>query len=167
MHRIGFLLALALAGPAIAAPADVSVCFVPAEACADRIEAAIDGAASEIRVQAYGFTARGILAALVRAKARGVDVAVLLDKSDERGKRAGLSAMLDAGIPVAIDRVGGIAHVKAIVIDRRLVIGGSYNYTASAERRNVEDVTITESPAVAALFLAEWQARQAQASPPD
>lgn len=162
---VAVALLAALCGPATAEPvtARVDACFVPAESCLPRIVAAIDGARSEIRVQAYGFTSLPILAALARARARSVDVSVILDRSDERGKRVGLSAMRKAGIPAVIDRVAGIAHVKAIVIDRRVVIGGSYNYTASAERRNVEDVTITESPELAALFLGEWNARHAAA----
>lgn len=163
-HALALLLALS-AAPALAdpAPAVVDTCFVPAEHCDGRIVAAIDAATRSIRVEAYGFSARPIIAALARAKARGVDVAVLLDKSNERA-RGGLAAMQRAGIPVWIDRVSGIAHVKAIVIDERLVIGGSYNFTASAERRNVEDVTFTNSPQVAGDFARNWQQRRDRAS---
>jgi phosphatidylserine/phosphatidylglycerophosphate/cardiolipin synthase-like enzyme len=164
------LLAAALLCPAGAdarpAPAGVDVCFVPSNACAARIVAAIDAARREVRVQAYGFTSAVVIAALLRAHARGVDVAVLLDRSNERGRHPGLSALRAAGVPVWIDAVRGIAHVKAVVIDRHLVIGGSYNYTASAERRNVEDVTFTESEEIAARFLRDWRARRAVARPP-
>jgi phosphatidylserine/phosphatidylglycerophosphate/cardiolipin synthase-like enzyme len=127
---------------------------------------AIDGARREIRVQAYGITAGPILAAIERARGRGVDVAALLDRSNEAPPRTGLTALQRAGVPVWIDAVAGIAHIKAIVIDRHLVIGGSYNYTASAERRNVEDVTFTDSPDLAARFLADWQQRRAGARAP-
>ncbi len=54
------LLPLALAAlPAQAQklPAEVSVCFVPGEQCAVRIVAVIATARSEVRVQAYGFSA--------------------------------------------------------------------------------------------------------------
>ena len=151
---------------ASAAPPSVDVCFVPAESCASRIVAAIDGARREIRVQAYGITAAPILAAITRARARGVDVAALLDRSNEQGLRTGLAALQRGGVPVWIDAVPGIAHIKAIVIDRHLVIGGSYNYTAAAERRNVEDVTFTDSPALAARFLEDWRQRRSLARPP-
>lgn len=157
----------ATAAAAQPAPAAVDVCFVPATSCVDAVVAAIDGARSEIRVEAYGFTSAPILAALVRAHARGVDVAVLLDRSAERGRRTGLTDMEAASIPVWIDRVSGIAHIKAIIIDRRLVVGGSYNYTASAERRNVEDVTLTDSPEIAVRFLRNWQHRRALAEAPE
>jgi phospholipase D len=144
-----------------AATASITVCFVPEEACASRIVAAIDGAHTEIRVQAYGFTSPPILDALVRAEGRGVDVAVLLDKSNQRETSSGAMVIAHAEIPVWIDRPSGIAHNKVIVIDRRLVVGGSMNYTKSAASRNVENVTFTESPEVAGWFLENWSARRA------
>jgi phospholipase D len=117
--RSALSVAIALLLPTVSvaqpATATVDVCFVPAERCADRIIWAIDGATTAIRVEAYGFSSRPILEALLRAHARGVDVAVLLDRSDERGRRIGLSAMEAGGIPTWIDRVSGIAHIKAIV----------------------------------------------------
>ena len=39
-----------------------------------------------VRVQAYGFTSKPIIAGLANAKERGVDVAVILDKSDEHAR---------------------------------------------------------------------------------
>ena len=143
--------------------AQVSVCFVPGEPCASQIVDAIGAARGEVRVQAYGFSAAPIIAALVAARARGVDVAVILDRSDERRLCDFGATLLAAGVKVWIDHVPGIAHNKIIVIDRRIVIGGSYNYTLSAERRNAENVTIIESEAVAARFLANWARRQAAA----
>ncbi len=153
-----------LAVPALAheekLPAEVSVCFVPGEPCGAEIVAAIGAARREVRVQAYGFSAPSILAALAAARARGVDVAVILDRSDERRLCDRAGQLLAAGVPVWIDHVPGIAHNKIIVIDRRIVIGGSYNYTASAERRNVENVTFIESEPVAARFLDNWARRR-------
>ena len=159
------LLALLLLFPALAwaqaGPATVSVCFVPGEACGAQIAALIGGARSEVRVQAYGFSAPDILAALADARARGVDVAVILDKSDRKRLCGQDSELLAAGVPIWIDHLPGIAHNKVIVIDRHLTIGGSYNVTRSAETRNAENVTIIDSPAIAARFLGNWSARQA------
>lgn len=142
-------------------PALVSVCFTPGEACGARITAAIEHARAEVRVQAYGFSAPPILQALAEARERGVDVAVILDKSDARRLCDRQSDLLAAGVKMWIDHMPGIAHNKVIVIDRHLVIGGSYNFTSSAERRNAENVTMIDSEPIAALFLANWQSRQA------
>ncbi|MBN8874880.1 MAG: phospholipase D family protein [Rhodospirillales bacterium] len=153
------------APPAGPVAAQVSVCFVPAQQCDTAITAAIDAARDSIRVQAYGFTAPRILRALAAAHDRGIDVQIILDKSNEPEGRqvqsAGASFTRDVGIPTWIDDTVAIAHNKLIVIDGHLVIGGSYNYTSSAERRNAENVTFIDSPAVAAMYLANWDLRRA------
>lgn len=155
-------------------PAQVAVCFVPAQKCDAGIVAAIESARHTIRVQAYGFTAAPILTALAAAKARGVDVAVILDKSNDpevrhgghrttsaRALNSGAPFTAAAGIPTWIDHTVAIAHNKVIVIDGHLVIGGSYNYTASAEHRNAENVTFIDSQDIAALYLTNWDGRRA------
>jgi phospholipase D len=143
----------------------VSACFTPAQTCIDLIVGALNRAHSQIRVQAYGFTSAPILSALVSAKQRGVDVSVILDKSDERapsGRRTdGADFVARAGIPVLIDYRPAIAHNKVIVIDEHIVLTGSYNFTAAAEHRNAENVTLIDSEEVASNFLANWESRRA------
>lgn len=151
-------------GPVVA---PIAVCFIPAERdCFAQIVAAIAAARREIRVQAYGFTAPDVIGALVAAKRRGVDVQIVLDKSDERQRSdSGAVALARVGVPVWIDRHAAIAHNKVIIIDDHLVIGGSANYTRAAESRNAENVIFTESPEVAGWFLENWASRRAASSP--
>ncbi|MGG6893704.1 phospholipase D family protein [Rhizobium sp. BR 315] len=136
----------------------VSVCFTPAERCDARIVDAIDKAQSSIRVQAYGFTSLPIIHALQRAARREVEVLAILDKVNDR-KYSGATLLEAAGIPVWIDFEPAIAHNKILVIDSRLVIGGSYNFTQAAQKRNAENVTFIESPQIARQFLDYWEAR--------
>jgi phospholipase D len=156
-------------GPVVA---QVSVCFVPAQECDTPVVEAIGRAEKFIRVQAYGFTSRPILHALADARARGVDVEAILDKSDDRPdrerakpRRGGARFTAEAHIPTWIDSSVAIAHNKVIIIDGHLVIGGSYNYTASAERRNAENVTFIDAPVVADFYLVNWEARKAASHP--
>lgn len=140
------------------ARANVSVCFTPAQQCEHLIIEALDGAKSSIRVQAYSFTSLGIVDALKRAAKRNVEVLVILDKTNDRKFAAG-TLLEAAGIPVWIDYQPAIAHNKVIIVDSRLVIGGSFNYTASAERRNAENVTFTDSKTVASWYIKNWESR--------
>jgi phosphatidylserine/phosphatidylglycerophosphate/cardiolipin synthase-like enzyme len=48
-------------------------------------------------------------------------------------------------------------HHKVIIIDGDIVITGSYNFTASAERTNDENVVIFHDTKIAAVYLAEFQ----------
>ena len=153
------------------APAQVSTCFRPSTdgGCIDSIVAAIGLAKTEIRVQAYNFTSPPILAALAKAKKDGIDVQIILDKINDpilnpsKGKHkarySGADFMNNSGILVMIDRKPSIAHNKLIIIDRHLVIGGSYNYSVRAERNNAENVTFIDSGVVASWFLDNWNKR--------
>jgi phosphatidylserine/phosphatidylglycerophosphate/cardiolipin synthase-like enzyme len=47
-----------------------------------------------------------------------------------------------------------------MILDRHLVVGGSYNYTLNAELRNTENVTLTASDALAARYLENWNERR-------
>lgn len=142
----------------------ITTCFTPAQDCVDLIVSILDHAQSQIRLQAYGFTSLPILTALVSAKRRGVDVVVILDKSDDRvsfdGRASGAEIMARAGIPVFIDYRPAIAHNKVVVVDKHIVVTGSYNFTASAEYRNAENVTVIDSSKVANRFLSNWESRR-------
>jgi phosphatidylserine/phosphatidylglycerophosphate/cardiolipin synthase-like enzyme len=92
-----------------------------------------------------------MLGALAAAKRRGLDVAAILDKSqdrenDPRGRYSPAVYLAHAGIRVLIDDEPGIADDKAIVLDARAVITGSFNFTVSADARNAENVVVLASP---------------------
>ena len=48
-------------------------------------------------------------------------------------------------------------HHKVLIIDEHIVITGSYNFTANAEQRNDENLLVIDDPALAHLYLAEFQ----------
>lgn len=166
------LLALSFAIPvcgALAAEcrnAAVAVCFRPGpEPCVDDIVEAIDGARRRLSVQAYNFTAPPIVQAIGRAKQRGVEVRVVLDKENLRKRYTGATYLDNAGVAVRIDDKVAIAHNKVIIVDGELVIGGSYNFTASAESRNAENVTFIRDRCTAARFLRNFDARWQVSAP--
>ena len=147
-----------------ATAATVSVCFTPGEDCEGQIVRALDASRISIKVQAYGFTSEPIIHALQRAAARNVDVLAILDKVNDR-KYSAATLLQAKGIPVWIDSQPKIAHNKIMIIDDVLVIGGSFNYTTSAQQRNAENVTFTESRKLAEKFTENWN-RRLQASKP-
>jgi len=145
--------------------AAVAVCFEPEENCIAFAVDAIERAEDQILVNAYGLTAgSGVVEALVRAKQRGVDVKLIADKSTPCERESGIEPLARAGVPIWIDRAVRIAHAKAMVIDRKVVLTGSMNWTASAAR-NSEDLNLISSEAVAAAYTAHWQNRQAVSVP--
>lgn len=125
---------------------------------------AIHAARSSIRVQAYSFTDRKILTALGKARERGVDVRVILDKTDTESyqRHKPVAAVIAAeGIPVWIDSSVRIAHNKVIIIDDDALVTGSYNFTYAAAFDNAENLLyIRNAPALVKAYLANWNWRQ-------
>lgn len=148
MHGLVVVVAVLLASPTIAAErlplagATVEACFTPGEDCAGVVVAAIGEALHSVRVLAYGFTAPRILAALVDARRRGVDVRLVLDGSNLKDRYSKAREAAAAGITVRIDSSVAIAHSKVVLVDDALVLTGSYNFTVSANRRNAENLLI-------------------------
>ena len=60
----------------------VSICFTPSENCGQLIVDQITQAKKTIYMQAYGLTHPQITNALIKAKQRGVNVRILLDRSN-------------------------------------------------------------------------------------
>ncbi len=141
--------------------AEVQVCFSPGGGCTEAIVKELDGASSEIKVQAYSFTSRPIAKALVEAHKRGVNITVLLDKSNASTKYGAADFTTHMGIPTLIDGQHGIAHNKIMVIDRKTVITGSYNFTKAAEEKNAENLLIIRDRAIAELYLNNWENHRA------
>jgi phosphatidylserine/phosphatidylglycerophosphate/cardiolipin synthase-like enzyme len=54
-------------------------------------------------------------------------------------------------------------HHKVFIIDEKIVITGSYNFSSSAERTNDENVVILFDPQIAAQYLAEFRRVDAEA----
>lgn len=141
-------------------PENIELCFTPPSGCAAVIVKAISKARESIYVQAYGMTSPAIVEALIKAQSRGVKVRILLDKSNLKDKWSKMGTLLEADIDVGIDKVSGIAHNKVMILDKRIVITGSFNFTRSADSRNTENVIIIDDAVVAKQYLQNWLSRK-------
>ena len=144
----------------------IEYAFSPHEGAEKLVLKVIDSAQAEIRGMAYALTSARIVEALIQARRRGVDVAVVADyeqnvTNDKYGKaRAALSALVTAGCRVRTISVYQIHHDKVIVADRETVETGSFNFSSSAANRNSENVmVIWKNPDLARGYLAHWQDR--------
>lgn len=139
-------------------PQDLKAFFSPNGGCTQAVVDALNAAKKTILVQAYSFTSVPIAKALVDAKHRGVDVWVILDKSQRTERYSGATYLVNEGIPTFIDASHKIAHNKVMVIDDQEVITGSFNFTKAAESGNAENVLlILHAPELAARYTANWK----------
>jgi len=136
----------------------LEVAFSPNGGCTDLVIRVIHSAKTSIRVLAYSFTSAPIAKALVEAHKRGVDVEVVVDKSQKSAKYTSATFIANAGIPTRIDSMHAIAHNKVIIVDSRTVEQGSFNYTKAAEEKNAENVLVNwNNPKLAEVYLKDWK----------
>ena len=130
----------------------------------------ISKAQKQILVAVFSFTNMRIARALVEAKNRGVKVYVITDEGQGESKygRKVLEFLASHGVKVKIKRGsgGGLMHHKYAVIDGKIVLTGSYNWTYSAEKRNDENlVAIEGSRNLAKTYFENFKALWQKATP--
>jgi len=146
----------------------VEVYFSPDDGVAQHILEIIRSAQESIYFLAFSFTSNDIGEAIVERAQNGIAVAGVMDNGQIASNQGTeYDSFLQAGLDVRQDgNTNGLMHHKVIIIDRQIVITGSYNFTASAEESNDENVVIILSPAVAATYLEEFQRVYDQAEQP-
>lgn len=148
----------------VPATGEIEVAFSPNEGSEKLVIKAIDSAKTQIRMLTYSFTSAPVVAALVRAKRRNVDIALVADyknniSEDRSGKaKAALGTVSTAGIRVRTIRVYPIHHDKTIIVDGAHVETGSFNYSDAAAHKNSENVMVFwRNPQLASVYLKHWE----------
>jgi len=135
----------------------LDVKFSPNGGATDQIVTALNRTRKSIHVQAYSFTSKPIIQALIDAKKRGVDVIIILDHSNEfNDKTSGGGPCSDAGIQVLVDPKHGIAHNKIMILDENVVLTGSFNFSNSAEKNNAENSVPLTNPILVKKYMDNW-----------
>ena len=161
-----------------AAPAEVW--FSPNGGAEAALVQLIDGARTRIDAAVYTFTNRALAQAVVRAHKRGVKIRLILDGNDESDyskgyylRQRGIDVRYARGLVKQYrsrkkqsqkSRKGrhrmrkyGLMHHKFAVVDGKSVSTGSFNWTASAERFNYENMLILKSPALARRYTRTFE----------
>ena len=144
--------------PQVQAAVDlVEYCFSPGGNCVSLVVKWIDRANSSVHVLIYSFTLDAIRNALIAAKNRGVDVKVVMERSNANEKGAEYQNLKNAGVDIRLDTNSGLMHDKVVVIDGRIILTGSYNYSAAATTSNNENLVVIDSTSWGLAFEAQFQ----------
>lgn len=105
--------------------------------------AAINSANVSIYVEVFSISLTAVRDALIAKHNAGIPVHIVTDGTMAKSATSAVPALVAAGIDLRV--WGGNyqeMHDKVAIIDGRIVIAGSYNWTALAETRNVEFMLI-------------------------
>jgi phosphatidylserine/phosphatidylglycerophosphate/cardiolipin synthase-like enzyme len=154
-----------------AATGTIQYAFTPEDHADEMIITAINMAQRQVLVQGYSFSHRRIADALVRARSRGIEVAVLLDQEQSHAALAVIRNLVRSGALVMIDPRHAAAHNKIMVIDNGYadcaVVTGSFNFTYAAQHRNAENALILRgNPPLCEAYFNNWRRHQIHAHAP-
>lgn len=148
----------------IPAVGTLEIAFSPRGGAESLIIRVINSAKKEIKILAYSFTSPSIVSALLNAKKRGVSISIVADykgnisKNTKRKKQSALSALSLSGCDVRVISAFRIHHDKVLIIDKKTVELGSFNYSVAAEKYNSENVLVNwDNPELAKIYLLHFK----------
>lgn len=124
--------------------------------CASLLIDLISRANKSIYIMMYGFTLDKLADALINAAGRGVEVKVLIESESTSWKGSEHEKLIAHGISLKLDPNPNLMHHKVMIIDGRIVVTGSYNWTWSAEKENDENMVVIDDPAIASVYEKEF-----------
>jgi phosphatidylserine/phosphatidylglycerophosphate/cardiolipin synthase-like enzyme len=142
----------------------VDTFFSPDDRVLRSLAPVMSGAEESIYFLAFSFTSND-LGDIVRAKAEeGVDIRGVMDDEQIRSNQGTeFDPFRQAGLDVLIDGIDGQMHHKVFIIDEKIVVFGSYNFSQAAEERNDENLLIVHHEGIAEQFMKEFQRVSRQA----
>ena len=134
----------------------IEVYFCPEANCNLRVIEEINSATDSIDVAIYSFTLDEIGDALLSAHNRGVKVRVVFEKQ-QVSQYSEYWELLESGVEVLNDSNSVYMHNKFAVIDGKIVLTGSYNWSQQATDRNDENLLIIRNSEIADKYKEEFQ----------
>ncbi|KAI8641250.1 hypothetical protein BD408DRAFT_452241 [Parasitella parasitica] len=133
--------------------------FFPSEESYGVFHAALSSAKETLYVCVFSLTDNETADVLIDAKKRGVDVKVITD-NDQMDECKGADALRlheQFHIPFKKDNSDQFMHNKFAVIDGKIVITGSFNWSAGARYKNRENIIVTNIPSVVNSYTQEFK----------
>lgn len=109
---------------------------------------------NDIKIAVAWFTNPRLFESLLELLNSGILIEIILadDIINFSNKNIDFQSLIDKGIEIRISRFPNLMHHKFCVIDERLLITGSYNWTKSAEINNHENIILSNDLGLVSLF---------------
>lgn len=146
-----------LIGLTTLAQAETKVYFSPNGGCQEAVISEINNAHTSIDIAMYALTSREIAQALVKAKERQVKVRITLDPAQIKDHYSKSRYLSSKEVNVKFHMGPGLMHNKFAVIDDKVVVTGSFNWTISADKKNSENLLIITDKELAEKYTKQFK----------
>ncbi len=135
----------------------ILVLFAPEDKPVQHILPYLQTARQSIQFMAFSFTQPDMGNAMLERIKKGVTVAGVFESVGSDSPYSEMMKLHCAGARIRRDGNPTFLHHKVIVVDERIVITGSLNFSDSANQKNNENVLIIDHPQIAQHYLQEFQ----------
>lgn len=136
----------------------MDVLFFPNDENVDKLVKYLELAKSTLDICVFTITNNKLSNAIFYLyKIAGVKVRIISDDMQSETKGSDCHELADTGIPVRLDAdPKAHMHNKFAIIDNRILVNGSFNWTVQAVTSNQENVVILDSPELCETFTGEF-----------
>lgn len=131
--------------------------FSPGDDCENAIVSSIRNAKHSVKICVFTISENVISDAVVKAHKKGISVKIITDNDKLNDMGSDIRMLSKAGIRIRIDQSSSHMHHKFCVVDKEVLLTGSYNWTKSAADRNQENILVTEDPKMVKSYLSEFE----------
>eukprot|EP00092_Neocalanus_flemingeri_P107592 GFUD01138110.1.p1 GENE.GFUD01138110.1~~GFUD01138110.1.p1 ORF type:complete len:216 (+),score=43.47 GFUD01138110.1:42-689(+) len=132
-----------------------------------RLTKVISGTQKSLDMCLFLITLRDMASLAIRLMQDGVRVRVIVDHSNQGISGCQVGRLREAGVRVVARKQAGLMHHKFAVVDGRLLVTGSFNWTSQAVMSNNENVVITSNKELVEPFVCEFERLWEENSPVD
>jgi phosphatidylserine/phosphatidylglycerophosphate/cardiolipin synthase-like enzyme len=136
-------------------PSNVRVFFAPGDNLEGVVVTALDQASTEILISQSAITSKKIGDAIVRAFRRKVVVGIILKENPPIADYETPAFFEQNQVPYVFAVTKWSHNQKYGIIDRRIVLTGSYDWMAFSGRNN-ENLLVLDEPGIAAAYARDW-----------
>ncbi|XP_071360215.1 mitochondrial cardiolipin hydrolase [Trachinotus anak] len=134
------------------------LCSLPhgVETSFSRLLRHILSATSSLDLCVFAFSNMDLCRAILALHSKGVIIRVVTDKDYAAITGSQIGILRKSGICVRCGVGSVYMHHKFVVVDHRLLVTGSLNWTLTAVQSNMENILITEEPQLVQPFIKEF-----------
>ena len=132
----------------------VQVFFAPSNSIEQELIKFINSAEKSLEICVFELDLESVSEAILKAHARGVQVRLIIDA--DYAHESAIQRLQQKQIPLQFDPRSAFMHNKFIVLDRRKIWTGSYNFTHNGTRKNDNNAIVIESEKLAANYFVEF-----------
>ena len=131
--------------------------FSPGDDCRRKLLDLCVGARQSIDISVFTIADDRLVDAILATHQRGISVRIITDNDKARDEGSDIFYMMDRGVEVRMDNTENHMHHKFAVIDRRVLVNGSFNWTRSASECNQENILVTAEPKLVSAYIKEFE----------